>query len=151
MRSIAPAETTNILTVASSDNENAEMEPTTDAELKKELSEEQKVRLAQQKERMAKKNEKRREKAMAKERKATLNERKQMERERKIEELRLERESQKKDPPKKVLELQRLAEEKELIAKEFIEVEHNKATMTVHHHKKKSMLESGRLGGLHMA
>jgi hypothetical protein len=113
----------------------------------KELSPKQQQRLKEQKEREAKKKAKRQFKALQKERRAAEKERKEGERERKMDEVRLEQEGK---TPKEMEEEQRRLEEQELFEKEFglageDDSKHQKT------HVKKSVFDSNRLGGNHLA
>jgi hypothetical protein len=117
------------------------------------LSPKQLKRLEEQKAREEKKLAKRKEKALVKERRMAGKEVKEEMRERKMEELRLEKISNKTETPKKLEEAKRLAEEKALLEKEFLLTTTGVGggEATTNSHVKKSVLESNRLGGFHMA
>jgi hypothetical protein len=117
-----------------------------DSAEEKKVSPKQQKRLDEQKARGAERLEKRKEQAMKKERKGNMKDIRDNERTRQAEEIRLEKESNKTQSSKKLEEAKRIAEEMELFEKEF---EAEQAAIV--NHKKKSGLESNRLGGTHMA
>lgn len=113
-----------------------------------ELTPKQKKRLEEQKAREVKKMNKRQEKALQRERKAAEKEVKREQRQRKMEEERMEQEMM---TPKEEEEAKRRMEEKELFETEFGILENDDFSSAPQAHVKKSVFDSNRLGGTHMA